>query len=482
MRIDGLSAPSGRFVARVSASVAAVDRCPGRQRVLPAADNAFASIFAVPTEVVAGSAEARAAATVVTQPTPSRTPKQGTDSGAPASAGSPGHPTVKPPSDRISAWTRRRTATAGAPPPAVDYGFGPGGAPRPSSRRAITPPRVPRPRPAPPITATPASVASSVPTMSIPSDRDRAEPVGTPLLRLSPELGDTAPAPAKLDVLDDAAELQFADSVVRYSHADWAREQQAEPTGHAAMRYITIGRPPALPTDALSGYPSHKSPSLSDIQELSGKGRLHTTDDDFVLLVRNPTPPPPMSAEPRSVRHAACSLNDEPIRIYVPLLMRPWIMQACHSTVSCHLGTTRTLRMLEWFYWRTGMTVCTRWCLRHCLKRQGRKTPRLIVRWPIISMLLPEGPGVAISVYYIGPLPVTPRGNTYILLITDRFSRRADMFPVTAAGFTAEGTAMSWSTNTFPYGGVLAPYSRTQAPSSAPSFHKPYTGCWGCAS
>ena len=34
-----------------------------------------------------------------------------------------------------------------------------------------------------------------------------------------------------------------------------------------------------------------------------------------------------------------------------------------------------------------------------------------------------------------------PRGNTYILLFTDRFSRRADMFPVTAAEFTAEGTA-----------------------------------------
>ena len=36
---------------------------------------------------------------------------------------------------------------------------------------------------------------------------------------------------------------------------------------------------------------------------------------------------------------------------------------------------------------------------------------------------------------------VTPRGNTYILLFTDRFSRRGDMFPVTAAKFTAEGTA-----------------------------------------
>ena len=39
MRIDDLSAPSGRFVARVSASVTTVDRCPGRGRTLPAADN-----------------------------------------------------------------------------------------------------------------------------------------------------------------------------------------------------------------------------------------------------------------------------------------------------------------------------------------------------------------------------------------------------------------------------------------------------------
>ena len=66
----------------------------------------------------------------------------------------------------------------------------------------------------------------------------------------------------KLDALGDAAELQFADSVARYSHADWEREQQAEPACHAAMCYITIGRPPALPADFLSCYPSHKLPSL----------------------------------------------------------------------------------------------------------------------------------------------------------------------------------------------------------------------------
>ena len=114
----------------------------------------------------------------------------------------------------------------------------------------LTPRReFPRPRPGPPTAATPAPAASPVPTVPIPSDRDRAEPVETPLLRLTPPLGDTPPAPGKLDALGHATKLQFDDSVARYSHADWERQQQAEPTCHAARRYITIGRPSALPAD-----------------------------------------------------------------------------------------------------------------------------------------------------------------------------------------------------------------------------------------
>ena len=101
-------------------------------------------------------------------------------------------------------------------------------------------------------------------------------------------------------------------------------------------------------------------------QELTGKGRLHTTDDDIVLLVRNLTLPPTRSDEPNSVGRAACLLHEEPVRIYVSLLMRPWIMQACHSIASFRLGTTRTLRMLERFHWWIGMNVCTRWWLRQC--------------------------------------------------------------------------------------------------------------------
>ena len=101
------------------------------------------------------------------------------------------------------------------------------------------------------------------------------------------------------------------------------------------------------PADGRTGrffscFPSHQRPSFSEIHELAGKGRLHTTDDGIVLFVRQLTLPPPSDSQ-CPVGRAACMLNDEPVSIYVPLFMRPWVMQACHSTASCHPGTLRTL-------------------------------------------------------------------------------------------------------------------------------------------
>ena len=75
--------------------------------------------------------------------------------------------------------------------------------------------------------------------------------------------------------------------------------------------------------------------------------------------------------------------------------------------------------------------------MRRCLIRRLR--PPATIRWPDLPILLPNSPGVAVSVDYFGPLPITTRRSSYILLFTDRFSRRADMFAVTTA--EAEGTA-----------------------------------------
>ena len=91
-------------------------------------------------------------------------------------------------------------------------------------------------------------------------------------------------------------------------------------------------------------------PSFSKIQGLAGKCWLHTTDDGIVLLVRQLTHPPSDSQRP--VGCAACLLNGELVPIYVPLLMRPWVVQACHSKASRHLGhahsaNARTLLLVD---------------------------------------------------------------------------------------------------------------------------------------
>ena len=193
------------------------------------------------------SAKAPAAATAVAQYAPS----QGADFTAitdPAASalsppGDPAPPTALPVSGRISTRTRRRTAAAaGTAPTAVDYGFGPVGAARPSVRRANTTPRVSRPQLPLAVVTTPALATSPVPTVPIPSDHDRAKPVGTPFLRLLPPPDVPSVTTADLNALGVAADFQFGDSAARCSHADWGRKQQVEPACHAAIRSPTSRR------------------------------------------------------------------------------------------------------------------------------------------------------------------------------------------------------------------------------------------------
>ena len=109
----------------------------------------------------------------------------------------------------------------------------------------------------------------------------------------------------------------------------------AEPTYQDTVRYITLGRPLVLPADFLSCLPSHQRPSFSEFQDLTSIGRLHTTDDGKYrpLLVRQIISLPVWLAATGG--HAARLLRDEPVRIYVPLLMRSWVIQGyCRSTAA----------------------------------------------------------------------------------------------------------------------------------------------------
>lgn len=154
-----------------------------------------------------------------------------------------------------------------------------------------------------------------------------------------------------------------------------------------------------------------------EIKELADKGDL-LVENGYNRLVRRRTKPP--ATDPgRPGGRAARLLGDEPTRIYFPMRMRPCVI---HGQALCHLGTARTLSLLERFYWWVGMNAVTRFWVRKRPMCQARKTSRQTVRWPILTIALPSGPGIAIRVDCFGPLPTTPRENSYILLFTE--SRR----------------------------------------------------------
>ena len=192
IRIDGFSAPPGRFAARVSASVATIEGCTGRGSISPAADTVFASVLPYPS---------RAA----------RAPQ-------------------KP-------WLQRR----------------------PSYRRLLYQGALQRRRTPP---QPPARLCPSLPCLALQplrrrrrADEQRQQPVMHPRCRI------------RIRARRGASAISQTRSA-RYSPADWKREQHAEPTCHAMMRYISIDRPPILPPDFSACYPLHKRPSLSDMQEL----------------------------------------------------------------------------------------------------------------------------------------------------------------------------------------------------------------------
>lgn len=86
-------------------------------------------------------------------------------------------------------------------------------------------------------------------------------------------------------------------------------------------------------------------PSVDEVLDLVQKGTLFTVGTDVVLLIRKP---PVASGRANgnlvviplasSVRRPAC---------VVPMLIRPWVLGACHADISFHLGVSRTLQKLE---------------------------------------------------------------------------------------------------------------------------------------
>ena len=218
---------------------------------------------------------------------------------------------------RPSRRTRSQTAiSAGHTPSRPDYrkaahsGFAAPAASAPPPSRTSPPPRPDR-------LGYTKITNGRVPTSSPPPSADlRSTPPP-----LTASLHPTAPDP---DI--QAAAAHLSNTLLNYSHHDWEQAQREDPLCDATRRHIQLGCPKHSLDSLCDHLPSHQRSDPADILDLAVKGRLIQGNHNTVLLVRRPTAAiSTPDGPPARLRRPPL---DDPVRIYVPLLARPWIMHA----------------------------------------------------------------------------------------------------------------------------------------------------------
>ena len=124
----------------------------------------------------------------------------------------------------------------------------------------------------------------------------------------------------------------------------WSQEQLQEPVCKSSMTLLQQGLGGASPHDITLRFPLRVQPIVQQVLELAAKTKLFAIKGNFPLLVKRNT----SSAE---LSHSGGRVP----QIYVPMLMRPWVLRGCHADSVCHFGVTGTLQMLQRFYWWVGL-------------------------------------------------------------------------------------------------------------------------------
>ena len=118
------------------------------------------------------------------------------------------------------------------------------------------------------------------------------------------------------------------------------------------------------------------------------------------------------------------------LQLIVPDNLKGQILYQMHNNIlSDHLGEKKTReKTLQRFYWY-GMRDDIKQWVKTCLECQVNKKPQKLPRAPLGGMQV-GSPLDRLSTEYVGPFPVTQRGNTYILVVTENFTKWVEIFPL----------------------------------------------------
>ncbi|KAJ8948859.1 hypothetical protein NQ318_013512 [Aromia moschata] len=106
------------------------------------------------------------------------------------------------------------------------------------------------------------------------------------------------------------------------------------------------------------------------------------------------------------------------------------VLEELHnSPTGGHFGVTRTLaRVRDRFYWINCRRDVEEWCKR-CDLCSAKKGPKTRSRGKMVQYLS-GAPFERVAVDILGPLPVTDRGNKYLMVVMDYFSKWPEAVPL----------------------------------------------------
>ena len=120
----------------------------------------------------------------------------------------------------------------------------------------------------------------------------------------------------------------------------------------------------------------------------------------------------------------------EKYQIIIPKDLRETVLQYCHdSVIGGHFGVRKTLEKVRQKYYLAGLYTYIEQYVRSCDICSRRKAPPRTKRCPMT--LTGSGyPMERIATDILGPLPETDKGNRYILVISDCFTKWVEAFPI----------------------------------------------------
>ena len=117
-------------------------------------------------------------------------------------------------------------------------------------------------------------------------------------------------------------------------------------------------------------------------------------------------------------------------KIVLPRLMRSTVLSELHnSKTSSHLGVNKLLHKVQYRYYWVGLAADVRSWVRQCTVCARVKNPPKKSRAPLQQYTV-GAPLERVAMDILGPLPETDRGNRYVLVVGDYFTKWIEAYPL----------------------------------------------------